>query len=138
MSNFDEEYFRLTIRMHHTAEHAEARVERANKLIRKLTESGVLADGVILGPIIHERQYGPRKGGPDSAQFVQAILHVPQGLGIVLWDFEEYLRLEDQQHELECAAMSKFVPFSECEVGIKSLFAPHIPGLMNKLRKRLA
>jgi hypothetical protein len=137
MSDFDDEYTRLTIWLHHTAEQAEAHVERADRLIRKLTDSGLLAEGVILGPIIHERGYTPGRGGSDSAQLIQAVLHLPKGLGVVLWDSEEYVQLEPQHDGLEVAAMSRFSPFAECDLAIKALFLPHLPDLMDKLRKRL-
>lgn len=136
-SEFDDEYVRLTIWLHHAAEQAEAHVERANRLIRKLTDSGLLAEGVILGAVIYERRYIPGQGRSDSAQLVQAVLHLPKGLGVVLWDSEEYVQLEPQQHVLEEEVMSKFSPFAECELAIKALYLPHLPELMDKLRKRL-
>jgi hypothetical protein len=137
MNDFDDEYLRLTIWLHHTAEQAEAHVERADRLIRKLADSGLLTKGVILGPIIHQRGYTPGAGNSDSAQFIQAVLHLPNGLGVVLWDMEEYLDLDHQLDGLELAAMNKFEPFVECELATKALFFPNVPTLMDKLRKRL-
>ncbi|MFQ3594190.1 MAG: hypothetical protein SNJ82_13505 [Gemmataceae bacterium] len=127
MNDFDGEYLRLTIRLHHAADQTVEKFERADRLIRKLADSGLLAEGVILGPVIHQRGYRPGAGGSDSAQFVQAVLHLPKGLGAVLLDMEEFLDQEHQPDGLEVAAMTKFEAIADCELAIKALFLPARP-----------
>jgi len=60
-----------------------------NRLVRRLNETGAMVPGIILGPIIQENEYRPAQGPCDSAQTVQAALHLSKGLGVVFWDVEQ-------------------------------------------------
>jgi hypothetical protein len=71
------------------AEQAEARVADATNLIRELHAAGRVRPAVLLGPVMDVRPYDPGYGPEDSGQVIQAVLLVPEGLGVVFWDTED-------------------------------------------------
>ena len=91
----------LNFWIRHCCDQAEAKVREVNKLVRELGENGFVNETVILGSVIHHRYYAPQPGGSDSGQLVQAVLHVPHGYGVALWDTEDYAALNEVSQGLE-------------------------------------
>jgi hypothetical protein len=67
---------------------------------------------------------------------VQAALCLPGGLGVVLWDSEEYTHLSEIPQGLEAEARMGFQAF-KCEPAIKALLLPHLEALLHQLRRQL-
>jgi DNA invertase Pin-like site-specific DNA recombinase len=65
-------------------------------------------------------------------------LPVPDGLGVVLWDSEEYAQWRDIPQGLEAEARSAFLPFEQCDAALKALLLPQIEPLLQPLRRRLS
>jgi hypothetical protein len=137
MNEPDDDLHRFADRLFLIAEHAEAHAEHINRLVSRLAGTGVLADDVILGPVIQLRDYHVTERRTDSAQVAQAVLHLRDGLGIALFDLEEHLLLEKDVDELRITAKTRFIPFAECDIVTKALLLPHIRAFVEQLRKRL-
>jgi hypothetical protein len=84
----------LNFWIRHSCDQAEAKMAEVNRLLQQLAETGWVQETVILGAVIHQRYYAPLSGGHDSSQVVQAALCLPGGLGVVLWDSEDYTSLK--------------------------------------------
>jgi hypothetical protein len=68
---------------------------------------------------------------------IQAALLVPDGIGVVLWDSEQYAALRDLPEGREADEKVLFQPFAECEPAVKGLLLPEIESLLERLYKRL-
>ncbi|HEY7427185.1 MAG TPA: hypothetical protein VH682_23325 [Gemmataceae bacterium] len=97
----------LNFWIRHASDQADAKMREVNHLIRQLSVTGVVHDTVLLGPVIHRRYYAPQAGGSDSSQLAQAALCVPGGLGVILWDSEEYAELCEIAEGLESEAAER-------------------------------
>ncbi|WP_020476067.1 hypothetical protein [Zavarzinella formosa] len=137
MNDFEDEYMKLVGWLHHAAEQTEAHIEKANRLIRTLGASGLLVRQAILGPVILQQGYHPDAERPESSQFVQIVLDVPRGIGIVRWDMDVHYELSQEPGALAADAPSRFVPFDECPVAVKALCFPHIARLLDDMQERL-
>jgi hypothetical protein len=122
----------------HAADQADAKVHTANEFIQRIADSGWLARTAVLGQIILDHSYEPRPGGSDSGQLAQAVLLVPGGFGILLWDSEDYVALREVPEGLEAEAWVMFHPFDECEPALKALLLSQIDPLLAQLCKKLA
>jgi hypothetical protein len=97
----------------------------------------VFNETVILGPVIHQRDYSPEEGGRSSGQLIQAVLRLPDGVGVAVWDTDHYDALKDVPDGLAFEVWNCFVSFERCEPGIKALLLPHIEPLVEELFRRL-
>lgn len=121
----------------HCRDQAEAKMGEVNRLLGQLGETGFVHETVVLGEVIHHRYYAPQAWGNDSGQLVQVALSVPGGIGVVLWDTEEYAELRDVPDGLKSEARLGFIPFERCESALKALLLPHIEPLLQQLRRHL-
>ena len=85
----------LIIRLRSQLNRAEAHVPTLNSVIARLTELNLIPERTLLGHIVHMRDYEPGSGIIDSGMVLQAALQIPGGLGIVVWDTEEYVRIRN-------------------------------------------
>ena len=108
-----------------------------NRVLGQLGETGFVHETVVLGAVIYYRYYASQPGGNDSGQLVQAALSVAGGIGVVLWDSEEYAELQDVPDGLQVEAQLGFVPFERCEPALQGLLLPQIEPLLQQLRRRL-
>jgi hypothetical protein len=106
-------------------------------LILEVAEAGPVNSLSILGPIINHWAYEPRPRGWDSGPLAQAALLVPGGIGVVIWDSEEYAELRRATDGLEAEATARFVPFAACEPAVKGLLLPTIEPLLEQLADKL-
>jgi hypothetical protein len=103
-----------------------------NTLLARLGASGFVNHTVVLGPVIHQRGYAPPRGIWEVGEVIQAALLVPQGIGVVVWDVEEFLNLRGSEQGLEGDAAAHFVPFEECDLALRALLLPRLPALLEK------
>jgi hypothetical protein len=135
--DFFEKFERWNLFLHHAAEQAEGAFERISRFTQTLVATGLLPEMIVFGATFDDRGYHPSANRDDSGLFSQAVLHAPKGIGIVIWDTEQYYALQHQPNGLQEMAMIKFVPYTECDVATKAIPALQIGDLMEKLLKNL-
>jgi hypothetical protein len=123
-------------RMGHACEHAEPVIAKANQQIRYLGKSGLLAQSILLGPVIHSLDFPTGSGREGSSRAIMAALDVPRGIGVVRWDVDEYLAVEHDSEQLHAEAKVFFQKYEECEPANQSLLLPHVTRLMGRLIER--
>lgn len=72
------------------AEQADARLAEANQLVRDLHAAGQVKPWVLIGPVMSVQPYDPGFGPDETGQVTQALLVIPDGLGVMFVDTEEY------------------------------------------------
>lgn len=102
----------MNVSIRHRCEQAEAKVQEANLIIRQLGEAGWNESAVFLGPVITCLPYPPSTGRGDTGRVVVAILHVPLGIGVGIWDSEAYYELQGIDQGLDSEAHLAFTPFA--------------------------
>jgi len=89
-------------------------VQDLNSTVSEVHASGILPSTAILGSVLQNRPYDPVPGGSTSGQVVQAALLVPGGMGILIWDSEDFFSLQQQEEGLEFSAWNVFLPWDRC------------------------
>ena len=113
---------------------AECYIPAINLQIENICDLDLLPPTALMGSIILDRAYG--LGGYDSGQFIQAALLTPSGLGICVWDSEEYLEIRRTPDGIEYQlAKARFKKFDACEPAIKGLLLAHADKLLDRLLK---
>jgi hypothetical protein len=102
------------------AQLAERRISTLNAIVQEAAEVGLVPRTALLGQIVQQRPYEPAPGGSSSGQVVQAGLLIPGGIGVLLWDTEDFLALQRQDEGLESAAWNAFVPFDQCSAAFRA------------------
>jgi hypothetical protein len=97
-----------------------AKMNEVNQLLGQLGKAGLVHETVVLGEVIHHRYYSPQREGHDSSQLVQAVLCLPGGIGVVLWDSEKNTELRDVSDSLESEARLGFRPVRAVRGGAQS------------------
>jgi len=128
------QYLNLLLRLH--LEEAEVRIPEINDLIRQLFTIEFVPETALLGLVIYERHYSALTGPHDSSQVLQSALLIPGGLGVILWDSEDYLRFRNAPPVDQGELFLKFVPFDQCVSAVKALLLPQVQPLMELLLKR--
>jgi hypothetical protein len=126
-------HWRHLLEVFRDAELAEARAEVLKPYLDCLELTGLLEGHVILGEGTLPLHTAPTEGGSDSGLVCQAALLVPGGLGVVLWDSEEYYLVSRTADGLEAGARHNFTPFSTCRPVIQQWLLPQIDGLFQRL-----
>lgn len=125
------ELLRLRVlRLRHLLEIAEARVPRWNRLVQEFWRAGLVSQTAILGRVIETRSYAPIEGGHSSGQIVQAALLIPGGVGVLLWDTEDFVLHSQIPDGLESHAWAHHVPFDRSEPAHQVALADELPLLI--------
>jgi hypothetical protein len=74
---------KLSLRLRHADEQAEARLRELNRELRGLHRLGLVGRVAVPGPVVLARPYPESARAPDGGQVVQAVLTLPKGLGAV-------------------------------------------------------
>jgi hypothetical protein len=114
---------------------AEVLAAYLNYTVDELSTMGMLPPAIVLGPVIREQSLDANGHGLSNGRLVQAAVLVPEGLGVVLWDVEDYAELSKQPGGLESEARMQFVPFSRCAPAIRGLLDEHIGDLLTRLQR---
>jgi hypothetical protein len=114
------------------AEQAEARINEANAIISDLHQAGRTRSRVLLGAVMSVCPYDPGCGPEDSGQVTQAVLLVPEGLGVVFWDTEDY-SLCSPGRERQLEARRLFTPIAACRPLLRVQFLPFAIELLTRL-----
>ncbi len=81
---------RLLLRIRNAAEHAEAQAVELNALARQIAGVGIIPDQAIVGKPLLVRDYEVSTDESNTVQIWHAALLLPDGIGALLWDSEEY------------------------------------------------
>jgi hypothetical protein len=114
------------------AEQAEACVAEADALVRALHRAGRLRPAVILGAVMGVRPYDPGQGSEDSGQVVQAVLLVPEGVGVLFWDTED-LHLIPHGPDRDREARQLFTPLANLRPLMRVQLLPYAAELLARL-----
>lgn len=120
----------------HCCAQADAKMAEVNRLIRQLAGAGFLPEMVVLGEVIHSRYHPPAAHEDEPVRVAQAVLCVPDGIGVVLWGAEEYARLCATPEGLKREAHAGFRPSERCEPALRALLLPHVESLLQGLGRR--
>ncbi len=132
------ELLRLRVlRFRHQLEIAEARVPRWNQLVHEFWRAGLMPQMAILGRVIETRPYAPIEGGHSSGQVVQASLLIPGGVGVLLWDTEDFVLQSKISDGLESHAWAHHVPFDRCAPADQVALAEQFPMLIGRFVRLL-
>ncbi|WP_157368543.1 hypothetical protein [Zavarzinella formosa] len=121
----------LLTRLRRDSEHGDAAVEGLNDRLRRLYDTGILGETVIMGPVVLTRPFS-LGGRPDGSQAIQAVLTLPAGFGAVYWDSEAWHDIENDA-DREALAHIWVNPYESCEAAVRALLAPHVTGLLRCL-----
>lgn len=125
------------LRFRHQLEIAEARVPRWNQLVQEFWRAGLMPQTAILGRVIETRPYAPIEGGHSSGQVVQASLLIPGGVGVLLWDTEDFVLQSKIPDGLESHAWAHHVPFDRCTPADQVALAEQLPMLIGRFVRAL-
>ena len=91
----------LNLSIRKQLEVVESRVPLINVQDSQLAAVHLICDAALLGEIVYDRAYGPIPSQSDGGLLLQAALLVPEGLGLVAWDCEEFLSFESRVRAFE-------------------------------------
>lgn len=132
----------LDLRLRRQLEEAETWVPQINQVVEQLRLLQLLDDSMLLGDIIHQSSYNPAYGPHDSCQLLQAAFGIGYGgLGVVLWDSEDYWRFRNIDRstptpELQVQMTLNFQPFERCGNAVRALLLPQIRPLVTRITER--
>jgi hypothetical protein len=102
-------------------EQAEARVGQFNELVRRLAQQGEAPRGIFLGKTI-ACPWDAEAGRCHAGHVIQAVLLVPEGLGVSRFDAEMSDACTEASGGLEDEVRLTFVPFAACSPAEKAFF----------------
>lgn len=105
---------------------ADCLVPGINDMLALMAGLGLLTDTVLLGEVICDRSYAYPPLDHESGQVVQAALLVPGGLGVVVWDSEEYVEYSRNPSRPDFDVRARFRPYRQCGQALRALILPHI------------
>jgi len=121
----------------HRHQMADCIVPSLNHLFAALGRLGLLNEATLLGEVLLDRNYGFPPLEHESGQVVQAAFFVPGGLGVVVWDSEEYQAAAANPSSGSCDPRLRFRPYEQCGLGLKALLLPHAQLALNHACCRL-
>jgi hypothetical protein len=124
---------RLLLRIRNAAEHAEAQAVELNALARQIAGVGIIPDQAIVGKPLLVRDYEVSTDESNTVQIWHAALLLPDGIGALLWDSEEYQDLPCDFAPSIAEARGRFIPFLACPPVAKALLAGHAESLFGEV-----
>ena len=118
-------------------EQAEARVGQFNELVRGLSQRGEVPRGFFLGKTIAS-PWGAEAGRCDAGHVIQAVLLVPEGLGVSRFDAEVFDAYTEASGGLEDEVRLTFVPFAACSPAEKAFLCCEMEALCERFLARVA
>ncbi|HET6328727.1 MAG TPA: hypothetical protein VFG04_28850 [Planctomycetaceae bacterium] len=115
------------------AEHAEAHAGELNTLARQIAGVGIIPEQAIVGKPLLVRDYEISTDASNTVQIWHAVLLLPDGIGALVWDSEEYLDLPSDFEPSIAEARGRFIPFVGCPPVAKALLAGHTESLFGEV-----
>jgi hypothetical protein len=110
---------------------AEARLEQFNELVRELSQQGAVRRGFFLGKTIAS-PWDAEAGRCNSGHVIQAVLLVPEGIGVSRFEAEVSDAYTESSGGLEDEVRLAFVPFGECSPAEKAFFYSEMDALCER------
>lgn len=123
----------LNIHLRRRWEIAETFLPAVNALIEQLALLETDLRITFVGNVLRERPYDSQHSAMSSGQVAQAALRFPDGLGVLLWDGEEYLEASQQSAGLTADSERHFVPLNECSKALWALLVEEAITLLDQL-----
>ncbi len=112
---------RLSQRVRQQLDQANALILRVNQQIRTLTELDVALAGLVLtGRVIHRQPYTENPWQLISERVFQATLVTPEGIGLTVWDSEDYITVHNEQEPDLSEYRVRFQPYSRLTPVLRS------------------
>ena len=127
----------LNVALRRRWELAEAFLPAANTLLAQLAHFESDLRVTLTGSVLRERPYDTEAAAPGGGQVAQAALQFPGGLGVLLWDSEEYLDAS-QSPDLLAGGRPTFVPLEQCSRALQALLLDQALPLIDQLMQTLA
>lgn len=127
----------LNARLRYRLEVAETYIPPLNELIERLASLSLMNGLLVLGEVVCLRAYNAEADHDESALVYQAAAAVPEGIGIIVWDEEEYLEAESTNANMAQRARSKLLGYAFCSPGLKALLIDQTPFLLEILFNRI-
>jgi hypothetical protein len=121
----------LLVEARRAIEQAEVRVEQFNELLRGLSEQGEVRRCFFLGKTIAS-PWDAEAGRCNTGHVIQAVLLVPEGLGVSRFDAEVSDACTEASGGLEDEVRLTFVPFAACSPAEKAFFCSEMEGLCER------
>lgn len=115
------------------ADMAKLRAADLREWISTISKSGLIDGQVILGIKVLSLSYQPVEGSSDSGPCFQAALCIPEGMGAIRMDSQDWLAFQSKCEGLEANARAHFVPLLECRPVIQQWLLTQIDTLIEKL-----
>lgn len=108
--------------IHHIVEQAEERILRTNHAIARMGETGILADQVLLGPVMGFRPALPKARHFFGPKMNRSAMDPHRGLGVLVIDADivPFPRLSESWDLVEAHEDDLFVPFESCGLAHKA------------------
>jgi hypothetical protein len=119
----------LLVEARRAIEQAESRVVQFNELVRRLSHEGEVVRGFFLGKTLASPW--DAEAGP-AGHVIQAVLLVPEGLGVSRFDAELFESYTESSGGLEDEVRLTFVPFTACSPAEKAFFYSEMEGLCER------
>lgn len=113
-------------------EQAEERVGQINELVRELSQQGEVPRGFFLGKTIAS-PWDAEAQRCHAGHVIQAVLLVPEGLGVSRLDAEVSDAYTEASGGLEDEVRQTFVPFAACSPAEKAFFYSEMEVLCERL-----
>ncbi|MFT3880675.1 MAG: hypothetical protein QM703_13550 [Gemmatales bacterium] len=127
------QYERLMEAVLRDAQLAVNRAESLASFFSLVGRSGMVDSEVILGKEVFQLTYPPKKNGRDSGICYQAIIRIPDGIGVLEMDTESHYELMQYPEGLESNTCFSFVSLVACRPVIQQWLLPQIDSLIEKL-----
>jgi len=124
---------RINVDLRRQLELVEAVVPVANDLIRRLGPLDIAGERAVLGEVVFDRNYDPRFERPDSCQLFQAVVTIPGGFGVALWDLEQFLQFRNEAFNSERQILLNFVLYDKCSLAARAMLWPQIVPLLHRV-----
>lgn len=125
----------LSIRLRSQLDQSEAHIVSLNHVVGSIADLNLVTEQVLLGHVVHMRDYTPSAGITDSGIVLQAALSIPGGLGIVTWDTDVYARARLSPDGLHGEGHHRFMEYASLDPAIRALLLPHVESLLTRLTR---
>lgn len=121
----------LLVEARQAIEQAEARVGQFNEMVLNLSQQGEVSRGFFLGKTIAS-PWDAEAGRCNAGHVIQAVLLVPEGLGVSRFEAEVADAYTEASGGLEDEVRLTFVPFDACSPAEKAFFYSEMEGLCER------
>lgn len=128
---------RLNAVLRHRSEGNERYVEEINELVRRFAALDERPDRLVMGRAVQVAAFDD-PGQDDTGQVWIPALKVPDGLGLVLVEMNEFAHLLCDTVPLELRCGNQFLPYHECTPQMQRAVVGQTHGLLDRLLAAVA